>query len=84
MADLRYVEFMGEDVFGDCINLTQIILSNKLRQLYANVFDGCNNRLKKISFLGTSKEFKKIIIDDPEFTMHVFCNDGVFIWEKGG
>lgn len=80
-VDLGSTDILGEDVFGDCIHLKEVILPSNLKSLDPSVFENCT-RLKEIIFLGSIQSFKNIISEYkyPYKTFTIHCNDGDYKW----
>ena len=80
-VDLGSTDILGEDVFGDCIHLKEVILPRNLRYLPEDVFNNCT-RLKEIVFLGTMQEFEAITRTylQPYKTFTIHCTDGDYKW----
>lgn len=78
----NHIERIKGSAFKNCGRLTQITIPKSIVQIYDHVFLGCNN-LKRINYLGTKKEWDKIVIDYTAFTasgvpanIKVICIDG--------
>ena len=76
---LTNVKELGEDVFGDCIHLTDVTINKDVDQIDANCFDGCT-RLKQINYLGTKLDFATRSYGSPEHNIIVVCSDGDYVW----
>ena len=79
-----HIERIKGSAFKNCDRLKEITIPKSIVQIYDQVFFGCNN-LKRINYLGSIKEFNKIIIDYTAFQskfpstlayIKVFCTDG--------
>ena len=77
-----HIERIKGSAFKNCGRLTQITIPKSIVQIYDQVFLGCNN-LKCINYLGTKKEWDKIVIDYSAFTasgipanITLYCTDG--------
>ena len=80
-----HIERIKGSAFKNCGRLTQITIPKSIVQIYDQVFLGCNN-LKRINYLGTKKEWDKIIIDYSAFTasglpanITLYCTDGWYV-----
>lgn len=77
-----HIERIKSSAFMNCGRLTQITIPKSIVQIYDRAFLGCNN-LKRINYLGTKKEWDKIVIDYNAFTasglaanITLYCTDG--------
>ena len=77
-----HIERIKDAAFKNCGRLTQITIPKSIVQIYDHAFLGCNN-LKRINYLGTKKEWDKIVIDYSAFTasglaanITLYCTDG--------
>ena len=80
-----HLERIKGSAFKNCGRLTQITISKSIVQIYDQAFLGCNN-LKRINYLGTKKEWDKIVIDYSAFTasglaanITLYCTDGWYV-----
>ena len=62
---------IGHAAFRGCFNLTTIHLPNTLTYIGVEAFEDCN-KLNKVIFHGTEKEWNKIIIDNFAFPIEEF------------
>lgn len=77
-----HIERIKSAAFKNCGRLTQITIPKSIVQIYDQAFLGCGN-LNRINYLGTKKEWDKIVIDYTAFTasgvpanIRVICTDG--------
>lgn len=78
-----HIDRIKGSAFKNCGRLTQVTMPKSIVQIYDQAFLGCNN-LKRINYLGTKKEWNKIVIDYSAFTatvgvlanIKVHCLDG--------
>ena len=80
-----HIERIKGSAFKNCGRLTQITIPRSIVQIYDQAFLGCGN-LNRINYLGTKKEWGKIVIDYNAFTasgvpayIRVICTDGDFM-----
>jgi hypothetical protein len=77
-----HIERIKGSAFKNCGRLKEITIPKSVVQIYDQAFLDCNN-LNRINYLGTKKEWDKIIIDYTAFTasglpanIRVICIDG--------
>ena len=80
-----HTERIKSAAFKNCSRLTEITIPKSIVQIYDQAFLGCNN-LNRINYIGTKKDWDKIIIDYTAFTatgvpanIKVICTDGDFM-----
>lgn len=80
-----HIERIKGSAFKNCGRLTQVTIPKSIVQIYDQVFLGCNN-LNRINYLGTKKEWDKIVIDYTAFTasglspnITLYCTDGWYV-----
>ena len=81
----NHIERIKSSAFKNCGKLTQITIPNNVVQIYDQAFLVCNN-LKRINYVGTRKEWDRVVIDYTAFTasgilanVRVICTDGEII-----
>lgn len=77
-----HIERIKGSAFKNCGRLTQITIPKSIVQIYDQAFLGCNN-LNRINYLGTKKEWDKIVLDYTAFiasglpaNITLYCTDG--------